>query len=68
MKLRPITSAVLVLLSALAGSAAADDTVRHSYIVRLVDSPVATYSGDVAGLAATKPADGQHLNVDASDV
>jgi subtilisin family serine protease len=69
MKLRPITSAVLVLLSSLAASAAfADDGERHSYIVQLADKPVATYTGQVAGLPATKPAAGQRLNVDAADV
>ncbi|MFA9215626.1 MAG: S8 family peptidase [Sphingomonadaceae bacterium] len=69
MKLRPITSAVLVLLSAMAATAAyADNAERHSYIVQLVDKPVATYTGLVAGLPATKPAAGQRLNIDASEV
>ena len=36
--------------------------------MQLADKPVATYTGQVAGLAATKPADGQRLNVDAADV
>lgn len=67
MKLHPISSAVLVLLSAMAGAAMADE-VRHSYIVQLVDKPVATYTGQITGLAATMPAPGQRLNVDAADV
>ncbi|NRR30724.1 S8 family serine peptidase [Oxalobacteraceae bacterium] len=67
MKLRPITSAVLVLLSALAVSASAQE-VRRSYIVQLVDKPAATYAGALPGLPATRPAAGQRLNVDASDV
>lgn len=67
MKLRPITSAVLMLLSTLTSTAFADEA-RRSYIVQLVDKPVATYTGQVAGLSATMPAAGQRLNVDASDV
>lgn len=67
MKLRPITSAVLLVLSALTSSAHADEE-RRSYIVQLVDKPVATYTGQIAGLAATMPVSGQRLNVDASDV
>ena len=67
MKLRPISSAVLLLLSIAAGSAAADDA-RRSYIVQLADKPVATYTGSVAGLAATQPAAGQRLDVNASTV
>lgn len=69
MKLRPISSAVLLLLSALStGAAVADDAVRHSYIVQLVDKPAASYTGQIAGLAATMPAQGERLNVDASAV
>jgi subtilisin family serine protease len=67
MKLRPISSAVLLMLSAVASSAFAD-AERHSYIVQLTDKPVATYTGQVAGLAATMPPQGQRLNVDAADV
>ena len=66
-KLRPLTTGVLLMLSALAASAHAE-AERKSYIVQLVDKPVATYTGQVAGLAATMPAQGQRLNVDAADV
>jgi subtilisin family serine protease len=66
MKLRPICSAI-VLLAALSGAAHAEQ-VRRSYIVQLVDKPVATYTGQVAGLAATQPTAGQRLNVDAGNV
>jgi subtilisin family serine protease len=55
------------MLSALAASAHAE-AERKSYIVQLVDKPAATYTGQVAGLAATMPAQGQRLNVDAADV
>ncbi|MFL6659939.1 MAG: S8 family serine peptidase, partial [Massilia sp.] len=67
MILRPVSLAVLTLLSSLALSANAQEA-RRSYIVQLADKPVATYTGAVAGLPATKPADGQRLNVDANDV
>lgn len=68
MKLRPITSAVLLSLSLLAASAAQADGERRSYIIQLADKPAATYEGGVTGLAATKPAAGQRLDVDASAV
>jgi subtilisin family serine protease len=67
MKLHSFSVAVLTLLSALAGTATAQEQ-RRSYIVQLADKPVATYSGEVAGLPATKPPDGQRLNVDATAV
>jgi len=70
MKLRPITSAVLLALSLAAASHAyaADAEVRRSYIIQLADKPVATYTGEVAGLPATRPSAGQRLNVDAAAV
>ncbi|MFP5392715.1 MAG: S8 family peptidase [Gammaproteobacteria bacterium] len=64
MVMRPLSFAVLMVL---AGLAQADD-VRRSYIVQLADKPVATYTGQISGLPATKPADGQRLNVDAAAV
>jgi subtilisin family serine protease len=67
MNLRPVSVAVLLMLSTLAVSASADEA-RRSYIIQLADKPVATYAGGTAGLPATKPADGQRLNVDANDV
>jgi subtilisin family serine protease len=68
MKLRPLTSAVLFALTVAAASSALADDIRRSYIIQLADKPVATYTGDVAGLEATKPPAGQRLNVDASTV
>jgi subtilisin family serine protease len=69
MKLRPITSAILFALTvATATHAYADGDIRRPYIVQLVDKPAATYTGGVSGLAATRPAAGQRLNVDASSV
>ncbi|QYF92680.1 S8 family serine peptidase [Massilia sp. PAMC28688] len=67
MKLRPISLAIVALLSSAALTASAD-TVRRSYIVQLADKPVASYTGGVTGLPATKPAAGQPLNVSAADV
>ena len=67
MKLRPVSAAVLLLLSgAIAFAHAAEP--RRAYIVQLADKPVASYTGDVAGLAATQPAPGTHLNLDAAPV
>jgi subtilisin family serine protease len=69
MKLRPITAAVLFALTVAAATQAhADGEIRRSYIVQLADKPVATYTGDVSGLPATRPAAGQRLNVDATSV
>ncbi|MDQ1816601.1 S8 family peptidase [Massilia sp. CCM 9210] len=67
MTLRPVSLAVMLMLAGLATTTSADE-VRRSYIVQLVDKPVATYTGQVAGFAATKPAEGQRLDVDATDV
>lgn len=67
MKLSPVSIAILALVSTLATTAVAADE-RRSYIVQLADKPVATYSGEIAGLAATQPPAGQRLNIDASAV
>ena len=64
MILRPVSFAVLMLLSGLASA----DEPRRSYIVQLVDKPAATYGGQIEGLAATRPAEGLRLNVDATAV
>ena len=66
-KLRPAALAVLTLLTGMALNAQAQDA-RRSFIVQMVGEPAASYSGNVAGLAATKPTGGSVLNVDASDV
>jgi subtilisin family serine protease len=60
-------AAVVLGLASLSAQAQADDG-RRSYLVQLADKPVAGYTGQVAGLAATKPAPGQRLNADAADV
>jgi hypothetical protein len=67
MQLRPLTLAVLTVLSGLAVQAGAEEA-RHSYIVQLAGAPVANYTGGVSGLAATKPAPGTRLDVTAQNV
>ncbi|USX12974.1 S8 family serine peptidase [Oxalobacteraceae bacterium OTU3CAMAD1] len=62
MKLRPISAAIALLLTALVAPAHADDT-RRPYIVQLADQPVSSYTGGIAGLAATKPVAGSKLNL-----
>jgi subtilisin family serine protease len=66
MKLRPVSLGVLVLVATIATAVNAQE-VRRSYIVQLADKPVASYTGEVAGLPATKPATGK-LDVSAADV
>ncbi len=65
--LRPASLAVLALLSSMALSAQAQEA-RRSYIVQLEGAPVASYTGGIAGLPATKPAAGTRLDVSAADV
>lgn len=67
MKLHPISAAVTLLLAGVLQLAHADD-VRRPYIVQLSDKPVASYTGGVAGLAATQPAPGQRIALDTTAV
>jgi subtilisin family serine protease len=67
MQLRPLSAAVLLVLSSLALSAQADD-VRRPYIVQLADKPVASYDGEISGLPATQPAPGHRLDLESADV
>ncbi|HJV60233.1 MAG TPA: S8 family peptidase, partial [Albitalea sp.] len=55
-------------LVALAFSAGAQQAARQTYIVQLADAPVASYAGTLPGYAATKPAAGAKLDVNASNV
>jgi hypothetical protein len=67
--LRPIALAVLALLASLSfNAAAAEQAARHSYIVQLADKPAAAYTGGIKGIAATRPAAGKLLDVNAADV
>jgi hypothetical protein len=56
-KVRPIAIAAAILISGAASLSHAQE-VRRPYIVQLQAEPVATYKGDIAGLAATQPAPG----------
>lgn len=66
MKLRPLSAAVLLAMSALAVSVQADD-IRRPYIIQLADKPLASYDGNIAGLKATQPAPGKRLNLDTAE-
>jgi len=66
MKLRPLSAAVLLAMSALAMSVQADD-IRRPYIIQLADKPVASYDGNIAGLKATQPAAGKRLNLETAE-
>jgi subtilisin family serine protease len=50
-------------LLAVASAASAQIDTRKVYIVQLADAPAATYTGNIAGLAATRPAAGAKLDV-----
>lgn len=60
MKLRPVSLAALIVMGATAGAAMAQS--RSTYIVQLAAEPVATYSGNVTGYAATQPVAGTRFN------
>lgn len=66
--MKQIRNAVALALFALAFSASAQQAARKPYIVQLVDAPVASYAGGVSGYAATRPASGTRLDVNAQNV
>ena len=53
---------------AFSAGAGAQTAAKKIYIVQLADAPVAIYTGDVAGLAATRPASGAKFNATAPSV
>jgi len=61
MKLRLISLAALAVASGISSAALAQS--RSTYIVQLAAEPVASYTGNVAGYAATQPTLGSRLNV-----
>ena len=67
MKLRPLSTAILLVLSSMTVAVHAD-TVRRPYIVQLADKPIAGYNGDITGLTATRPAAGKRLDLAAGNV
>ncbi|TFW34277.1 S8 family serine peptidase [Massilia horti] len=67
MKMRPLSAAVLLLLSSLTLGAHADD-VRRPYIVQLADKPIASYDGQISGMPATQPEPGSRLDLQSAEV
>jgi hypothetical protein len=64
-----IAAGATALAITTAGSAQAEqqnNDVTSLYIVQLVDEPLASYDGGVAGLAATRPAQGQKVDAGSS--
>ncbi len=55
-------------LLTVAVAAGAQTAPRKTYIVQLADAPAATYSGNISGLAATRPAPGAKLSPNAPNV
>ena len=53
--------AALLVLS-VSAAAGADGTEQQLYIVQMIQAPVATYDGGVAGIPATKPDKGKKIN------
>ncbi len=68
MKMTKISLAVSTILAVAAVSAVQASEVRRPYIVQLSAAPAASYTGGVKDLAATKPAEGEQLDVSASAV
>jgi len=66
--MRKTSFVVGAALVALAFSAGAQQGARKPYIVQLADAPAVAYDGGVSGYAATRPAAGGKLNVNASHV
>ncbi len=67
MKLLPASLAAMVVVGALSGTALAAEA-RRTYIVQLAAEPAASYSGGVAGYAATQPAPGARFSARAASV
>ena len=66
-KLRPISLAAMLLLSGVTLAVSAQEA-RRPYIIQLQDQPAASYTGGVAGLAATQPKPGVAFDYNTSDV
>ncbi|MYM67309.1 S8 family serine peptidase [Pseudoduganella sp. FT55W] len=63
--LRLGVASVMLVLATLPARA---DDVRRAYLVQLGDKPISSYSGGVAGMQATQPANGKRLNLSAPAV
>lgn len=66
-----IAAAALIAPLALATGATAQelglDQDTQAYIVQLRDKPISAYDGKVAGMAATKPSDGEKVDVESEE-
>ena len=60
--------ALTVGLLAVAGFVHAQALPKSTYIVQLADAPTTTYEGGVVGLAATRPATGDKIDITAGNV
>src|SRR3712207_2862772 len=60
--------AALLALALVSWAAGAQQAARKPYIAQLAAAPAAAYTGGVSGYAATRPAPGAKLNVQASHV
>ena len=67
MKRHSIAAALALLCLAACAQASADEA-RRPYIVRLLDKPVASYTGGAGALRATQPAPGKMLDLRSADV
>ncbi|WP_431473176.1 protease inhibitor I9 family protein [Ornithinimicrobium sp. W1665] len=68
-RIAAFATAATVVVSPLAMSATAApelqlDQSRKTYIVQLDDAPIASYTGGVAGIPATKPAKGEKVDTE----
>ena len=61
-------TALGVALFAVPAATSAGSSEKKSYIVQLLGAPVVAYTGDVAGLAATKPAKGSKIDPNSAGV
>jgi subtilisin family serine protease len=64
-----LTALVVATVPGLASAQAAvapQSSATDLYLVQVADAPVASYAGGVAGLAATKPADGSKVDLQSS--
>lgn len=50
------------LMLSVSASGADNSTTKQAYIVQMLESPVVAYEGGIAGLKATKPAQGKKIN------
>ena len=62
-KIALVLGAVVASAAASVGTAQAADSGSNAlYLVQVAGAPVASYAGDIAGLPATKPAEGQQVD------